>query len=225
MRRTRVSNPYREFISRAHGRLPSGRRERVHVSNPYREFISRALQYVIGMDYGYLRFKPLSGIHLARTLIKGRTYKIVETTFQTPIGNSSRAHRSGRNVTTIVRMFQTPIGNSSRAHARKTGSFARGNVCFKPLSGIHLARTGVLLTLWQPKSEFQTPIGNSSRAHLTETAVLVAAGVRFKPLSGIHLARTSGYAALPQNQFAFQTPIGNSSRAHSTWQQQAGHGR
>ncbi len=136
----RVSNPYREFISRAPifrqldawtnvgFQTPIGNSSRAHfwanqrsrntshVSNPYREFISRALD---GTSYGrkaVVCFKPLSGIHLARTCRcsarAGRTRR-----FQTPIGNSSRAHSGKRDMSRKdTEKFQTPIGNSSRAH-------------------------------------------------------------------------------------------------------------
>ncbi len=61
---------------------------------------------------------------------------------------------------------------------------------FKPLSGIHLART-------------------------LQDGAQYGQVVSFKPLSGIHLARTYAYGSDISTMNWFQTPIGNSSRAHT----------
>ncbi len=144
---SRVSNPYREFISRARCPSSSAMKKR-KVSNPYREFISRA---------------P------AICLTEGNA----QPQFQTPIGNSSRAHMTLGRGGTPGNSFQTPIGNSSRAHGGTGEGYYDAGPGFKPLSGIHLARTMNISDRLAAITKFQTPIGNSSRAHGTMPVVIL----------------------------------------------------
>ena len=62
-----VSNPFRESFSRALSTTPEPGYERVKVSNPFRESFSRAPYQSCLRCRSRFRFKPLSGIILART--------------------------------------------------------------------------------------------------------------------------------------------------------------
>ncbi len=150
------------------------------VSNPYREFISRARKGTWRTEGGKFSFKPLSGIHLARTNHEVGAGNMAFP-FQTPIGNSSRAHPVVAMVSDWGQTFQTPIGNSSRAHVTPLPSGVQPAPRFKPLSGIHLART--------PHRKPQ---------HRRST--------RFKPLSGIHLARTVRFLNLGEGFVLVSNP-------------------
>ena len=232
-----VSNPYREFISRARGPV-SLYRANPNVSNPYREFISRAHALERKRVLVFSCFKPLSGIHLARTVLPrlkqeapgsfkplsgihlartraGAKAGVSVFMFQTPIGNSSRAHRVAALETRSAGKFQTPIGNSSRAHDNGFAVTTKGKKEFQTPIGnssrahdysIHegpkqcfvsnpyrefISRAPVAwIWICALTASFQTPIGNSSRAHFSLGRPVRQSPAGFKPLSGIHLART-----------------------------------
>jgi len=206
-------------------------------------------------------FKPLSGIILARTLhcvFACRASRRVSNPFRELFSRArrrrrrirsicrvsnpfrelfSRAHDATGAVGETVSRFQTPFGNYSRAHVTVAVS-AQPDACFKPLSGIILARTKMKIIVAEKNSMFQTPFGNYSRAHLPSlpdalpsflfqtpfgnySRAHCARGsfrnppfARFKPLSGIILARTLPASPRTDCHREFQTPFGNYSRAH-----------
>jgi len=187
-------------------------------------------------------FKPLSGIHLARTVFDGTRTKHWRTKFQTPVGNSSRAHQRARNTDARYGHVSNPCREFiSRAHGLDTGwmaicervsnpcrefisrargaAFPRngGAIRFKPLSGIHLARTPPPMP---PAPRFGR-VSNPCREFISRALQMMSntANVQsgFKPLSGIHLARTQSLQPRKRKSDRFQTPVGNSSRAHEKW--------
>ncbi len=134
-------------------------------------------------------FKPLSGIHLARTLLSALA-KNGGDWFQTPIGNSSRAHLR-RAVEAYKKLA---VSNPYREFISRA-LFGRGGKtpkekCFKPLSGIHLARTRAKSLMLARARWVSNPYREFiSRAQIL-FALLIVVALSFKPLSGIHLART-----------------------------------
>ena len=138
-RRSFVSNPYREFISRALADAVRGRGGRGGFKPLSGIHLARTLESATCPERTQRSFKPLSGIHLARTNTAYAAVAMIDAVsnpyrefisrariasaikhglkkFQTPIGNSSRAHCPTVNAPFRSKMFQTPIGNSSRAH-------------------------------------------------------------------------------------------------------------
>ncbi len=136
------------------------------VSNPYREFISRAHGQTEVRDQTLDCFKPLSGIHLARTCTDQRATGNAQRAFQTPIGNSSRAHPLPPVTLDQLRSVSNPY--------REFISRAQDDPPFE----------GGQQLVSNPYREF------ISRAR-DEQEVLVLLVIGFKPLSGIHLARTT----------------------------------